>query len=194
MRTTRLLTTTAVTLALLVLPAAAEARGHGPVQRDAGVVRSFHAGVLTIRLAGGPVKTAAVTDSTELTCKVERAKPSRRRPKSRRKRGHARGARAAVDLSVGDGDEPGAGDGADDPADDTGDDSDSGDDQGDSTGDDTGDGADDQAPPPKPHPVKHSCSTAALRRGARVKVAKLGSGPDGAVWTRVALIRRRPRG
>jgi hypothetical protein len=196
MRTTRVLTAIAATLALLALPAAPQARGKGHPQRSAGVVRSFHDGVLTIRLAGGAVKAGAVNDSTELTCQADRPKRSKRRVKSRRRRAHVRRARTAVDLGVSDGDEPGADPGAgDDTGDDTGDGSDSGDDQGDSTGDDagdgTGDGADEQAPAGKPHPVKHACSTATLRRGMRVKVAKLGSGPDGAVWTRVALLRRR---
>jgi hypothetical protein len=192
MRATRLLTTIAATLALLLVPAAVQAgaRGkpHASPQRSVGVVRSFRAGLLTIRLARGSVKTAEVNDSTELTCQADRPKRTRRRSKTRRP------ARAAVD--VGNVVDPGAGDGTDGDIGDgsaTGDDTSDtpGDNAGDDTGDDTGDGVDQQAPASAPRPVKHACSTAALRRGTRVKVAKLGSGPNGAVWTRVVLLRGR---
>jgi hypothetical protein len=192
MRTTKLLTTIAAALALLMLPVAAQARSEH-AKRNAGVVRSFRGGVLTIRLAGGAVKTGDVTDSTELTCQADRSKRSRRRAKSQRKKAHGRHARAAIEVgdSPGDteGDDPGAGD-------ETGDDPAEGNDTGDDTGDDgasdTPDGADDQNPAGKPHPAKRrACSTASLRRGMRVKVAKLAPGPDGAVWTRVALLGRR---
>jgi hypothetical protein len=198
MRTTRLVTAIAATLALLMLPVAAQAGGrskpHAHAQRSAGVVRSFRDGVLSIRLARGAIKTADVTDSTKLTCQTERSKRSRKRAKSRRKHARARRARAAVEA--GEGDDPGADDGTgddagDDPGDDTGDGGDSGDDTGDDTTDDTGDGADEQDPVSKPHPAKHACSTASLRRGMRVKSAKLAPGTDGPVWTRIALLRKR---
>ena len=92
------------------------------------------------------------------------------------------------------GDDPGTADGtaddtADDPADNTGDDS--ADNTGDDTADDTGNGADDPGLVGPQHFAKgRVCSTAKLRRGMRIKAAKLGSGPSGAVWARVALLRR----
>jgi hypothetical protein len=186
MRTMKLLTMTTAALALLVLPVAAQARvrhgvrSHAP--RSAGVVRSFRNGVLTVRLAGGGTKTGDVTDSTKLTCEAKRSK--------RRK---ARGRLARVAAETDPGEDPGATDGtaddtADDPAD-TGDDT--ADDTGDDSGDDTGDGADDPGLVGPQHFAKgRLCSTAKLRRGMRIKAAKLGSGPNGAVWARVALLRR----
>jgi hypothetical protein len=147
------------------------------------VVRSFRNGVLTVRLAGGGTKTGDVTDSTKLTCEAKRSK--------RRK---ARGRLARVAAETNPGEDPGAADGtaddtADDPADNTGDDS--ADNTGDDSGDDTGNGADDPGLVGPEHFAKgRVCSTAKLRRGMRIKAAKLGSGPSGAVWARVALLRR----
>jgi hypothetical protein len=179
----------AAALALLVLPVAAHARDRGPhgrhgahshPPRSAGVVRSFRHGVLTIRLAGGGTKSGEVTGSTKLTCQA-------RRSQSRRKR--ARGALAAPEA--GPGEDPGA---EDDTGDDTGDDtSDDGEGTGDDTPDDPGDGGDEPKPaPPRDRGKGRGCSTATLRRGTQVKAARLGSSPAGAVWTRIALLRRQP--
>ena len=217
MRTIKLLTMITAALALLMLPVAAQARSRGQhgrhgarshAPRSAGVVRSFRNGVLTIRLAGGRTRTGDVTDSTKLTCQAKRSKRGRPRAKAqRRQKKRGRRARAASlpdpvdDPGAGDdifgpGEDPGPTDPGDDGSDDTGNGADDGTDFGDAdTGDDTGDDTSGEADDPKParrhQPGKgRACSTAKLRRGMRVKAAKLGSGPDGAVWTKIALLRR----
>jgi hypothetical protein len=217
MRTIKLLTMITAALALLMLPVAAQARDRGQhgrhgarshAPRSVGVVRSFRNGVLTIRLAGGRTRTGDVTDSTKLTCQANRSKRGRPRAKAqRRQKKRGRRARAAElpnpldDPGAGDdifdpGDDPGPTDTGDDNSDDPGNGADDGTDfgdpdTGDDSADDTGDGADDPNPA-RPHgPGKaRACSTAKLRRGMRVKAAKLGSGPDGPVWTKIALLRR----
>ena len=202
MRNIKLLTLITAALALLLLPVAAQARSRGQhgrhasrshAPRSAGVVRSFRNGVLTIRLAGGRTRTGDVTDSTKLTCQAKRSKRRSRR------------ARAASlpdpvddpgDDIFGPGEDPGPTDTGDDSSDDTDNGADDGTDfgdadTGDDSADDTGDDADDPNPA-RPHGPgsARACSTAKLRRGMRVKAAKLGSGPDGAVWTKIALLRR----
>src|SRR4051812_39096875 len=99
----KLFTTIAAVLALALLPAAAEARGdhsghdgaraHGKAGR--GAVRSFRAGVLTTRLAGGRPRPAEVTDDTDFSCRSARAEARKRRAAARRRRARAR-ARAAT--------------------------------------------------------------------------------------------------
>src|SRR3954452_12568387 len=189
MRTLKLFIAIMAALALRALPVAAQARGgHGRhPARAAGVVRSFKAGVLSIRTAGGGVRSADVTGDTRLSCE--------RRPAQRR-RAHGRRARAAADPEDDSADDPGD-DSADDPGDDAGDDSaddpgedgeDAGDDTGDDAGDDTGVEGPDHGARQRQRGCKGACSLSALRRGAKVKSAKLGG--DGARWAKIVLVRR----
>ena len=204
MRTIKLLTMITAALALLMLPVAAQARNRGQhgrhgarshAPRSAGVVRSFRNGVLTIRLAGGRTRTGDVTDSTKLTCQAKRSKRRSRRARAASLPDPVDDPGAGDDI-FGPGEDPGPTDPGDDGSDDTGNGADDGTDFGDAdTGDDTGDDTSGEADDPKParrhQPGKgRACSTAKLRRGMRVKAAKLGSGPDCAVWTKIALLRR----
>src|SRR3954451_23762140 len=190
MRNIKLFTTIAAVMALLALPMAAQARGHHRAHA-AGVVRSFKSGVLSIRLPGGRVKSADVTEDTDLTCQPSARE--RRRAKRHRRRTRGRRARTAQDVGDDTGD-----DGADDPA---------GDDQGEDGSDDLGNGGSDDAgddsgddfvqddnetddpAADKPQGENHgACTPSALRRGAKVKAAKLGSGRS--EWAKIVLVRR----
>jgi hypothetical protein len=197
LRTIKLFITIVAAIALLALPIAASAHGrsgrratHAP--RGAGVVSSFRAGVLAIRMAGGTIKSADVIDQTALSCQpARRARPRLKSPRRR--------ARAAVDT--GDDSEPGDASGddtADDPGGDDGSDAGS-DDTGDDTGNDTGDDNPTQDDPAGADPAAktrrgqgrgkgQACSPSALRRGVRVKGAKLSG--DGGEWAKVVLLRR----
>ena len=202
----KLLTMITAALALLLLPVAVQARDRGQhgrhgarshAPRSAGVVRSFRDGVLTIRLAGGATKSGDVTDSTKLTCQAKRSKRRSRRARAASLPDPVDDPGAGDDI-FGPGEDPGPTDTGDDSSDDTDNGADDGTDfgdadTGDDSADDTGDDADDPNPA-RPHgPGKgRACSTAKLRRGIRVKAAKLGSSPDGPVWTRIALQRRKP--
>src|SRR4051794_11787056 len=190
MRIIKLFTTIAAVLALMALPMAAQARGHHRA-RAAGVVRSFKHGVLSIRVPGRGVKSADVSEGTDLTC--EPSARERRRQRRQRRRARRHGARAAQDLTGDSGD-----DGADDPAGDDPGGEDGSDDLGNQGSDDPNDNAgddevtdDNEADDPaadEPHGAKPGCTLSALRRGAKVKVAKLGS--DRSEWAKIVLVRR----
>ena len=157
-----------------------DATGNDPLDRDsdddgvrdgrerAGTVASFADGVLTIDLAVGGTLTGFVADFTKIKCSSEAAA----------ERGHRKAAaRVATDDEEpfdDDGGDVELGEdelGDDEPTDDGGFDAPAG------GGDNGGKGGD------------HRCTEAALRRGARVRKARLALGEDGLVFEKIYLVR-----
>ena len=131
---------------------------------NAGTVKSFVDGVLTITLAEGGDLSAKVTDDTDIECKTVTARKS-----------------SDDDESGDDHSGPGGGDDEDETGDDHGDDGpghEAGDDD-DEPGEDEDEGDDDD--------LEH-CGTDALKEGARVREADLKVTSDGKFWKELELV------
>jgi hypothetical protein len=135
-------------------------------KENAGTIKSFEGGVLTISLAGGGELSGTVDDQTDIEC-------------------HTAGDLKAHSSSSGDDDGPNhdAGDdeGDDGPSHDQGDDQgDDNDDQGDrEDGDDVNEHGDDD---------NDQCSADALKAGAKVHEAELKATSTGEHWEELELI------
>jgi hypothetical protein len=149
-------------------------------EENAGTIKSFDGGVLTITLAEGGDLAATVTPDTEIECHGTAT------ASSHDDGGSGSGSGSGSDDPAGD-DSGSGGSGSDDPAGhDTGDDpagEDTGDDHGDDpagedTGDDHGhDGPGDGA----------TCGTDALKAGVKVREAELKVSSDGKRWEKLEL-------
>jgi hypothetical protein len=134
---------------------------------NAGTVKAFNNGVLTIMLNDGSAVSGAVTRDTELECMA----PDRTQTM------HTEGDGGSGDQS-GDGDNSGSGE----------DQGQSSDDQ--SSGEDQGDAAeqnDDQAEDQNENEAGNNCSTSNLTPGATVREAELRVSGTGSAWKKVEL-------
>jgi hypothetical protein len=142
-------------------------------QENAGTVKSFENGVLTITLFDGGELTGNVTDATEIECDDDTSVATTK--------GHDD--LAGDDHGDDDGDDNGADDHGDDNsddngADDHGDDNDGDDDRGDHEHGDDDDG-DDHG--------DDTCPAGALAAGAAVKEAELKATSAGRIWEKIEL-------
>jgi hypothetical protein len=136
-------------------------------KENAGTIKSFEGGVLTISLAGGGELSGTVDDQTEIEC-------------------HTAGDLKARSSSGGDDDGPGH-----DAGDDQGDDGpshDQGDDQGDDQDDDQGDHEDGDDVNEHGDDDNDQCAADALKAGTKVHEAELKATSTGKHWEELELI------
>jgi hypothetical protein len=136
-------------------------------KENAGTIKSFEGGVLTITLAGGGELSGTVDDQTDIEC-------------------HTAGDLKAHSSSSGDDDGP-----SHDAGDDEGDDGpshDQGDDQGDDDNDDQGDREDGDDVNEHGDDDDDQCSTDALKAGTKVHEAELKVTSAGKHWEELELI------
>jgi hypothetical protein len=185
-----------------------DATGHDPRDRDsdddglidgrerAGVISSYKGGVLRINLAHGGKVTGAVSEDTEVECRVRRTLESKWLKTGQRKaRTSARVGGAGMlvaqetdpedefDADYGAEDDPDGDFGSDDDFDREFDELDGLEDDFDSEFEDV-DGLDENV-----EPGSGTCSPSRLKTGAKVQQAELELGPDGAVFVKIALVR-----